>query len=177
MFTCLGNRYEKEFKVPTDPEIPSNYDEIDEDIPIAVTEQALTKIESCASLKKEILENNKETATRLANSFIGQMIRLRDDDATNEVDDDVSISTKKCCSTTFESKIDVDDAVVTSASRDSRSFFDDGSDVTAERLTPSSTNASLAAVFEAGASLRKRKFFHERQPPILGSVKGKYKLI
>lgn len=142
----MGKRYDKEFSLPTNTTPPTTYDEIDEDIPIAVTKQALTKIESCASFKKEILDGNRETETRLANSFIGQMMKLRDDVAGG-VGDDAAITPKKSPSTTFENKLDIDETVLTSSSHNSSNFFGEGSE---SILSPSTTEGSLSAIFEPG---------------------------
>ena len=107
MFTSLGNRYEKEFKLRVDPESPSNYDDIDNDIPAAVSKRAKKTIESSASIKQEILKNNRETAEK-----IGKMLRRAHgvtDDTTD--DDDVFFPSSKTFEKSFINKSAIENAL------------------------------------------------------------------
>ena len=99
-----------------------DYDDIDDEIPLAVSKQALKMIESSESVKKEIIERNKDTATKLANSFIGKMLRRRGED----IDDEASVPSKKCRSSICDRKISSNDPTMPpkpSHKAESLSFF------------------------------------------------------
>ena len=116
MITSIGNRYSKDFRAPSELELSGSYDDIDDEIPLAISKQAMKTIQASESVKKEILENNKQTATRFANSFIGRMMRRSNDGLLDDViDDDVNLPSKKCHSSIFDKKPSRDDVGVTSS--------------------------------------------------------------
>jgi len=114
VITSIGNRYDKT-QVSYEPEFTTNYDEVDDEIPLALSKQALKTIQASEIVKQEILENNKQTATRLANSFIGRMMRRGNDVLGDAIDDDPTIPSKKCHSSIFRKKLSKDDVAVASS--------------------------------------------------------------
>lgn len=115
VITSIGNRYDKEFRAPSELEISTNYDEIDDEIPLAISKQAMKTIQASESVKQEILEHNKQTATRIANSFIGRMMRRHDGLLDDIMADDVDLPSKKCHSSIFGKNPSKNDVAVTSS--------------------------------------------------------------
>jgi len=106
IFVPRNIKYEKETGSNRAPETSTDYDDIDDDIPIELSKQALQTIQSCKSVKSEIFRQNREIEGRMARSAIGTIMRRHG-----------TIST----STSLESPTvdcDVDDVIVRHKSSD-----------------------------------------------------------
>ena len=111
MITSIGNRYNKA-STATDSEVSTNYDEIDDEIPIAISKQALKTIQTSEIVKQEIIEHNQKTAS-LASSFIGRMWRRSDDVVNDAPDGHIAVPSKKCRSSIVSKRNSKDNVAVT----------------------------------------------------------------
>ena len=142
MFAPRNVKYEKETE--SAPLLVRNidYDQIDDEIPLEISKQALQTIQSCDTVKSEIFRQNKEIAGRMARSAIGEMIRRRNSNHSNSITP-VQTPTVDC---------DVDDEIVRHNMKKSDASEPKKSDSSETEKSIETTKASECSLERLGQS-------------------------
>ena len=98
----------------------SNYDDIDDDIPLELSKQALKNIQSCSSIKSEIFRTNREIALKIARC--AQVMRDHGSDTSSQCVPSSILATVGSTST----NCDVDDVIMKSTSSGSLDLSNSG---------------------------------------------------